>query len=103
MATPTQPGRKAGRQKTLEPQVGQKLNSTGLPLSPRRTYWPAGPEGVTCASSKKTATLKALPVRFWQAPQWQAETLIGSPVVVIDRALQVQVAVRLVISFAPGA
>jgi hypothetical protein len=41
---------------------------------------------------------KALPVRFWQARQWQADTRTGSPVAVALSWPQRHEAVRAVIS-----
>jgi hypothetical protein len=41
-----------------------------------------------------------LPVRFWQARQWQSETLAGSPVQATETLPQEQVAV-LTVAAAP--
>jgi hypothetical protein len=63
--------------KTVVPQTGQNLNMNFAPWSPIRTYSVAAPE-ILNGARKLANVAKTLPVRFWQARQWQTPTPRGS-------------------------
>src|SRR6266545_6575869 len=53
------------------------------------------PSVVTCSASYRAWTPKTLPVRRWQARQWQIETRIGSPSAVSRSCSQLHTACRV--------
>jgi hypothetical protein len=67
-----------------------------LPLSPAWAYSLLCPSIVTASSGNRACMPNTLPVRFWQARQWQMDTRTGSPRVWMMRFPQRQVAWRLV-------
>jgi hypothetical protein len=56
------------------------------------------PSVVTCSASNRARTPNALPVRRWQARQWQIETRTGSPSTVSRSCSQLQAACRVITS-----
>lgn len=96
-------GEPLNRQWTVEPQTGQKLKVTVLPLSAEREYWVDRPWiSVTWARSKRACAPKTLPVRRWQALQWQIEMRTGSPAHVSRSCPQLQDACRFLIPLSPS-
>jgi hypothetical protein len=51
----------------------------GFPLSPSRVKVVDGPSIATCSRGNRACAPKTLPVRFWQALQWQMDIRTGSP------------------------
>ena len=68
---PVVDGRAGGRR--------QKKNERSSPSSDVRMYSVASPSIRTCSRGQRACIANALPVRRWQARQWQIETLTGSP------------------------
>src|SRR5215211_7587256 len=56
------------------------------------------PSIVTCSASNRAWTPKTLPVRRWQARQWQIETRTGSPSTVSRSCSQLHAACRVLTS-----
>jgi hypothetical protein len=56
------------------------------------------PSVVTCSASNRACTPNALPVRRWQARQWQIETRTGSPSTVSRSCSQLHAACRVITS-----
>jgi hypothetical protein len=94
------PGTPSASQHTVAPQSPQKRNRATLPLSPACAYSLLGPSIVTASDGNRACAANTLPVRFWQARQWQMETRTGSPRVWTTRFPQRQVALRVVMNFA---
>jgi hypothetical protein len=72
-------GFRAGSQYTVEPQLGQKWNTTRDPLSELRLKSLLSPSTSTRSRRKKADNPKALPVRRRQSSPWQIDTLTGWP------------------------
>src|SRR5438128_12365892 len=58
-------------------------------------YCRDAPSIVTCSASNRAWTPKTLPVRRWQARQWQIETRTGSPSTVSRSCSQLHAACRV--------
>jgi hypothetical protein len=58
-------------------------------------YCREAPSVVTCSASNRAWTPKTLPVRRWQARQWQIETRTGSPSTVSRSCSQLHAACRV--------
>src|SRR5437764_15254947 len=61
-------------------------------------YCRDAPSIVTCSASNRAWTPKTLPVRRWQARQWQIETRTGSPSTVSRSCSQLHAACRALTS-----
>src|SRR5215216_5024131 len=61
-------------------------------------YCREAPSVVTCSASNRAWTPKTLPVRRWQARQWQIETRTGSPSTVSRSCSQLDAASRVLMS-----
>jgi hypothetical protein len=61
-------------------------------------YCREAPSVVTCSASNRAWTPKTLPVRRWQARQWQIETRTGSPSTVSRSCPQLHAACRVLTS-----
>ena len=81
---------------TVAPQLGQKWNVACPPESPARVNAVDAPWIVTRSAAQRACWPKGLPVRRWQAVQWQSETRIGSPSQVIASLPQLHSARRVV-------
>src|SRR5207247_10446026 len=68
------------------------------PSSETRMYCREAPSVVTCSASNRAWTPKTLPVRRWQARQWQIETRTGSPSTVSRSCSQLHAACRVLTS-----
>jgi len=66
-----------------EPQVGQKLRVTSLPLSAVTVYWVVAPVIATASRGSITIVEYAPPDAYWQSRQWQFATMDGSADTVI--------------------
>jgi hypothetical protein len=64
--------------------------------SPARDQVELSPSTATASVGKRACAPKTLPVRRWQARQWQMDTRTGSAVVVTVSCPQEQAAVRSV-------
>src|SRR5436190_364961 len=79
-ATVNTSGSRSRSQNTVEPQVGQKWKVRTWPLSPARGQVRCSPSIDTIWLRLKNAfEANSVPVRRWQARQWQDETSAGSP------------------------
>jgi hypothetical protein len=79
MATATIPGKASFSKYTVEPQVGQKLHVSALPLSPVRFHAVALPLKVICSRRNCARLPMTAPVRRWHSRQWQIQMRDGSP------------------------
>jgi hypothetical protein len=86
------------RYEDVAPQSGQKWKTPLLPSSETRMYCREAPSVVTCSASNRAWTPKTLPVRRWQARQWQIETRSGSPSTVSRSCSQLHAACRVLAS-----
>ena len=69
-----------------------------VPSSETRMYCREAPSVVTRSASNRAWTPKTLPVRRWQARQWQIETRTGSPSTVSRSCPQLHAACRVLTS-----
>jgi hypothetical protein len=96
--TATTPGMASVVKNTVAPQSGQKWKKPLPPSSETRMYCRETPSVVTCSASNLAWAPKTLPVRRWQARQWQIETRTGSPSTLSRSCAQLHAACRVLTS-----